>query len=360
MGLLEASDESAAVELLHELGCTDGLPVIVPTPERVDRFVVASGLESSFDLGIMGPLGAATTVEAVAVNAVMAGCLPDHMPIVVATLRALLRSEFDLSEVQSTTHSVSPLVLLNGPVPTACGVASGFGALGPGHRANAAIGRAVRLCLINIGGARPGISDMALLGHPGKFSMCLAEAESSSPWEPMSVAAGFEPGDSVVTVVGVEAPHSVVFVDDADDPDSPRRLLRAVAAVIANTGSNNAFFRVGSAAVLLNPEHAQVLGRAGFSRRDVQVELQRLATNPRGRLQSLNPMFVPRGDPDDEIHAIASPDHILVAVAGGGGLYSSVFPSWGAGAHACPILHERIDADQACELPIRGRVGESG
>lgn len=352
MALLEAADEVAALELLHDLGCTDGLPVVVPTTERVERLILATGLEGSIDLGTMGPLGAATTIEAVAVNAVMAGCLPDHMPIVVAAVRAVLRPEFDLSEVQSTTHSVSPLMVLNGPVPAACGVASGFGALGPGHRANATIGRALRLCMINIGGARPGISDMALLGHPGKFSMCLAEDEVGSPWEPLSVAAGFESGDSVVTVVGVEAPHSMVFVDDADDPDSPQRLLRAVAAVIATTGSNNAFFRVGSAAVLLNPEHAQVLGRAGLTRRDVQVELQRLATNPRGRLQSLNPMFVPRGNPDDDLHAIASPDHILVAVAGGGGLYSSVFPSWGAGAHACPILHERIETDQACEVPL--------
>ncbi|MEN9506570.1 MAG: hypothetical protein RI958_2496 [Actinomycetota bacterium] len=358
--LLAASDESEALELLHDLACTDGFPVIVPTRERVERLVVATGLDGSIDLGIMGPLGSATTIESVAVNAVMAGCLPDHMPIVVAGLRALLRPEFDLSEVQSTTHSVSPLVVVNGPVPAACGVASGFGALGPGHRANASIGRALRLCMINIGGARPGVSDMALLGHPGKFSMCLAEAEAESPWEPLSVAVGFEPSDSVVTVVGVEAPHSVVFVDDADDPDSAYRLLRAVAAVIATTGSNNAFFRVGSAAVLLNPEHAQVLARAGLGRREVQVELQRLATNRRGRLQSLNPMFVPRGDPDDEIHAIASPDHILVAVAGGGGLYSSVFPSWGAGAHACPILHERIETDQACELPARSSVGDAG
>lgn len=353
MAMLEASDEAAALELLHRLGCTDGLPVVVPTRERVARFVLASGLADSIDLGTMGPLGSATTVEAVAANAVMAGCLPDHMPIVVAAVRAVLRPEFDLSEVQSTTHSVSPLVVLNGPLPSACGVASGFGALGPGHRANASIGRALRLCMINIGGARPGVSDMALLGHPGKFSMCLAEAEHESPWEPLSVSAGFSRDDSVVTVVGVESPHSVVFVDDADDPDSPLRLLRAIAAAIATTGSNNAFFRVGSAAVVLNPEHAAVLGRAGLSRRDVQVELQRMATNPRGRLQSMNPMFVPRGGPDDELHAIADPDHIMVAVAGGGGLYSAVFPSWAAGAHACPILHERIDADQACEVPLR-------
>lgn len=351
MAMLEAVDEAAALELLHQLGCTDGLPVVIPTPERVAAMVLASGLDASIDLGTMGPLGAASTVEAVATNTVMAGCVPDHMPIVVAALRALLRPEFDLAEVQATTHSVAPLIVLNGPLPQACDVASGFGALGPGHRANASIGRAVRLCLMNIGGARPGVSDMALLGHPGKFTMCLAEDEAASPWEPLSVAAGFAPDDSVVTVVGVEAPHSVVFVDDADSPDSPARLLRVLAAAIATTGSNNAFFRAGSVAVLLNPDHAAVLARAGLGRADVQRELHRLAVNPRGRLRDLNPMFAGRGDDDDPVPAVPAPERILVAVAGGSGLYSAVFPSWAAGAHACPILHERIETGQACELP---------
>ena len=220
MTLLTALDEADALEQLHLLGCTDGLPVVIPTPERVDRCVLATGLDPTMSLGVMGPLGALTTIERVATNAVMAGCGPDHMPMVVAALRALLRPEYDLSEAQSTTHSTSPLIVISGPLATLCGVAGGFGALGPGHRANASIGRAVRLCLMNIGGAKPGASDMALLGQPGKFTMCMAENIAESPWEPCSVAAGFDPFDSVVTVIGVEGPHSVVFVDDADDPDS--------------------------------------------------------------------------------------------------------------------------------------------
>ena len=253
--------------------------------------MLAAVADPTTSLGVMGPLGASTTIEKVAINAVMAGCEPDHMPIVVATLRALLRPEYDLSEAQSTTHSTSPLVVVSGPLARACGIAGGFGALGPGHRANASIGRAVRLCLMNIGGAKPGVSDMALLGHPGKFTMCLAENVAESPWEPCSVAAGFDPLDSVVTVIGVEGPHSVVFVDDADDADSPQRLLRVVARAIANPGSNNAFFRTGSVAVALNPEHAAVLARAGLGRADVQRELHRLATNRRGDLRRLNPAF---------------------------------------------------------------------
>ncbi|MEO5901423.1 MAG: hypothetical protein ABIR68_15035, partial [Ilumatobacteraceae bacterium] len=259
MSALTAVDEADALEQLHRLGCTDGLPVVIPTRDRVDRCVLATGADPTMSLGVMGPLGAATTIERVATNAVMAGCEPDHMPIVVATLRALLRPEFDLSEAQSTTHSTTPLVVVSGPLAEACGIAGGFGALGPGHRANASIGRAVRLSLMNVGGARPGVSDMALLGHSGKFTMCLTENLDGSPWEPCAVAAGFDPLDSVVTVIGVEGPHSVVFVDDADDPDSPQRLLRVLARAIANPGSNNAFMRTGSVAVAINPDHAAVL-----------------------------------------------------------------------------------------------------
>ncbi len=354
MSVLSAVDEADALAQLHRLGCTDGLPVVIPTPERVERMVLAAVADPTTSLGVMGPLGASTTIEKVATNAVMAGCEPDLMPIVVATLRALLRPEYDLFEAQGTTHSTTPLVVVSGPLARACGIAGGFGALGPGHRANASIGRAVRLCLMNIGGARPGVSDMALLGHAGKFTMCLTENLDESPWEPCSVAAGFDPLDSVVTVIGVEAPHSVVFLDDADDPDSPLRLLRVVARAIANPGSNNAFFRTGSVAVALNPDHAAVLARAGLGRADVQRELHRLATNRRGELRRYNPSFAGAGDDDDELAAVPSPDHVLLLVAGGTGLYSSVFPSWSAGAHANPILHERIETDQACAIPGLG------
>ena len=350
--LLTAIDEADALEQLHVLGCTDGLPVVIPTPERVERLVLAAVADPTTSLGVMGPLGSMTSIEKVATNAVMAGCEPDHMPIVVAALRALLRPEYDLSEAQSTTHSTAPLVVVSGPLARACAIAGGFGALGPGFRANAAIGRAIRLCLMNVGGAKPGVSDMALLGHPGKFTMCLTENVDESPWPACSVDAGFDELDSVVTVIGVEAPHSVVFVDDADDPGSPERLLRVVARSIANPGSNNAFFRTGSVAVALNPEHAAVLGRAGLSRADVQRELQRLATNRRGDLRALLPAFAGPGDDDDEVHAVPTPAQILVLVAGGGGLYSAVFPSWSAGAHANPIIHERIEVDQSCDITL--------
>jgi hypothetical protein len=273
------------------------------------------------------------------------------MTVVVAAIRAMLQPAFDLGEMQSTTHCTAPLMIVNGPVVAHCDIAGSFGALGPGHRANASIGRAVRLCMMNIGDARPGVSDMALLGHPGKFSFCLAEDERSSPWEPMAQAVGYSADDSVVTILGAEAPHSVVFMNDADDSDSPARLLRALAAVVANTGSNNANFSGGALAVALNPEHAQVLADAGMTRHDVQVELQRMAVNTRGQIRSFNTGFIPVGDDADIIPAVRRPDDIVLFVAGGTGLYSAVFPSWAAGAHRNAVVHEVVATGAACELP---------
>ena len=349
--MFNAVNEAEALEVLHQSGCTDGLPVVIPTRDRVDRLVLASGLDSDVDLGAMGPGGGAATVEKLAINAVMAGCLPDQMAVVLAAVRAILQPAFDLGEMQSTTHSTAPLMIVNGPVVGHCDIAGGFGALGPGHRANASIGRAVRLCMMNIGGARPGVSDMALLGHPGKFSFCLAEDETSSPWEPLATAYGYSSDESVVTILGAEAPHSVVFTNDADDKNSPLRLLRALAVAIANTGSNNANLSGGATAIALNPEHAQVLADADMSRSDVQAELQRMAVNTRGQIRSFNTGFIAAGDDNDLIPAVRRPTDIVLFVAGGAGLYSAVFPSWAAGTHRNSVVHEIVATDATCELP---------
>lgn len=349
-----AVDEEAALEALHSAGCTDGLPVVVPTPTRVARMVLASGLDADIVLGSVGPNLGLATVEKVAIAAVMGGCTPDHLPVVLAAVRAVCRPEFDCTEVQSTTHAVSPLLIVSGPARKACGpIASGFGALGPGHRANASIGRALRLVLLNIGGARPGISDMALLGHAGKFTAVLAEDEEASPFPPLHTSLGYETSQSVVTVVGTESPHSVLSVGDADDPSSPTRLLDSLAATIANVGSNNAFFRRGAVVVVLNPDHAAALSVAGFDRSALQRELHTRAVNPRSRLRALNPAFAGGGGDDELIRATARQEDILVLQAGGGGLYSTVFPSWGAGPHGNPWVTEEIDLDQACAIPLR-------
>ncbi len=349
-----APDEHSALEQLHEAECTDGLPVVIPTPQRVDRLVLAAGLDADLVLGEVGPSFGVATIEKVCTNAVMAGCLPDHIPVVIAIVRALLQPEFDLPEVQGTTHAIAPLVIVNGPARLQAGLASTWGALGPGHRANASIGRAVRLILMNIGGARPGRSDMALLGQPGKWGMTLAEDEEHSPFEPMHVDLGFGLDDSTVTVLGVEGPHSVISVVDGDDPTSADRLLNSLAASITNLGSNNHLFRRGSVAVALNPDHASALAKAGHNRTSIQSALFERAGQTRKTLRDLNPSFLsPGGEDDDFVRTLTKPEDVLVFQAGGGGLYSVVFPSWGAGKHGNRWLVERVELDQACEIPSR-------
>ena len=357
--LLEAESEEAALEQLHELGCTDGLPVVVPTPARVDRFVLASGLDADMVLGEMGPAMGIATVEKVAVAAVMAGCIPDHMPLVVAAAKAAADPRFDLGELQATTHCTAPLIIVNGSVRLDCGVASGFGALGPGHRANASIGRALRLCLINIGGGRPGVSDMALLGHPGKFTYCLAEAEEESPFPPLHVSLGFDPADSVVTLLGCEAPHSVIYSDNADDPEDAEKLLYVLSVGLANLATNHAILNSGSALVVLNPKHADVLARANMSRDAVQQRLWELTHLPTADHNRYGGQFGSRFS-TPEYTAFAEPENILIMVAGGSGLYSMVMPSWGGAGHFnCPV-NVIVERDWFCEIPALAGSSDAG
>jgi len=349
--LWSAPDESAALEALHASGCTDGLPVLVPTPERVERMILASGHETDMSLGSMGPQWGNATVGKVAVAAIMAGCLPDHFPVVVAAIKAVCQDTFDLAEIQCTTHCIFPMLIVNGPARMDCGdIASGFGALGPGHRANASIGRALRLTMINIGGARPGEADMSLHGHPGKFTCCFAEDEEHSPFPPLHTSFGYNAEQSVVTILGVEGPHSTIFTGNADDPAAAEGLIDALASVLANTGSNNSHLGGHAAvAIVLNHDHASVLAKHGYTRETLQTALSKRAVTPRETLLKMNPKMLV-GD-EAMIPAVREPQNILVLVAGGSGLYSMVMPSWCAGPHGNVVVHEQIEIGQFCELP---------
>jgi len=343
---LTAPSEEAALERLHEAGCTDGLPVVVPTPARVERMVLASGLDGDASLGQLGPNMGEATVEKAAIAAVMAGCLPDHFPVVVAAVRAVCDPRMDMTEVQATTHSLGPLIVVNGPAVDACGIASGFGALGPGHRANASIGRAIRLAMINVGGGKAGVSDMALLGHPGKFTYCLAEDEENSPFESLAVSLGYGEETSIVTVVGAEAPQSVIFAPDADRNDNSEALLQLLAAGFARPGTNNSVLRGGAGIVVLNPDHARELASGGFGRKEICQRLFDLCDAP--SLQSSSFAAIAGDAPKKCFH---SPEDIIVFVAGGGGLYSMIMPTWCAGPHRNSAVSQIIELNQACEMP---------
>ena len=312
-------------------GWTDGLPVVPPTPELVTAMVEGSGLAADAEVASIAPRMAAATVEKVAINAVMAGCRPEFMPVVVAALRAMARPEFNLAGVQGTTHPVAPLVMVNGPIRERIGINCGSNAFGQGFRANATIGRAVRLVLINIGQGIPGKTDMATFGTPCKFSYCAGENEEKSPWEPYHVEHGMAATDSAVMVHAGEAPHNIQDHASA----SPDELLLTIEGTMNTVGNNNVGL-CGEMLLVLGPEHARILAKNGMSKNDIRQELHRrmrfrfdrisvpLRNWYRNRRPTINV-----GPEVSEISYFDDPAQILIMVAGGPGLHSVVIPSFG-------------------------------
>jgi hypothetical protein len=349
-----AADEEAALEQLHRDELTDGLPVVIPTRRRIDAMVLASGCDPDVSLGTVGPSQASATVEVVAANAVMAGCLPDHFPVVVAAVKAICDPLFDLTETQVTMHPVTPLLIVNGPAREQCGLVSGCGAFGPGHRANAAIGRAVRLVMMNVGGGRPGVSDMSTLGSPAKFSFCAAENEEQSPWPPLHVSRGWRAEQSTVTAITVEGPHSVLCApmpDDMVDMAVPAA-IRTIASAVGSLGSNSTYFSKGDMAVIINPQTAHVLARGGYTREKLQQELVDRSRHSRRVLRQHNPLLIPPG-PDDDIGSPRDPSSLVIAVAGSIGGYVMVCPTLGVSLHHHPSITKEIELNQMCVLPQR-------
>src|SRR5215813_5210629 len=222
---------------LMEHGWGDGLPAIPPTRERVARLLAGSRRGPDEVAAVLVPRLGRATLEAIAANSVMAGALPEHLPVILAAVEAVADPAFNLQAIQTTTHPCSPLVIVNGPIARRLGIHGGGNVLGQGTRANAVIGRALRLVLQNVGGARPGKEDRATQGQPGKYAYCVAENESASPWEPLSVERGFRGEDSTVTVCGSEGPHNI----NDHGSSTAEGIVATVAGTAAIAGSNNIY-----------------------------------------------------------------------------------------------------------------------
>ena len=312
-------------------GWTDGLPIMPPTPELVAAMVEASGLAPDAGVASIAPRGALATVEKVAINAVMAGCRPTCMPVVVAALRALAQPVFNLAGVQGTTHPVAPLIFVNGPIRAQLGINCGSNVFGQGARANATIGRAVRLVLINIGQGVPGKTDMATFGTPCKYSYCAGENEEMSPWEPYHVEHGMAPGSNALMVHAGEAPHNVQ--DHAST--TANELLMTIASTMNTLGNNNVGL-CGEMMLVLGPEHARILAKHGMGKEDIRQELHRrmrlcfdqLGVGLRNWYRNRRPA-IDVGPEVAEIPYLDDPSQILIMVAGGPGLHSMVIPSFG-------------------------------
>lgn len=279
-GRLEFSDVDAAVDLVYEKGWTDGLPVVLPTERRVREVIEYLNLDPQHVVGKIPPRGGIATVEKIAINSVMGGCRPEYVPVVLAAIEAMLEDEFNLFGVQTTDGPPAPLVIVGGPIVDQIGMNYGDGVFGGGSRANAAIGRAVRLIMWNIGGAYPGDVDKTPQGHPGKYAYCIAEYAEANPWEPLHVShGGLEPEGNAVTVFGCEAPHGVFA-----GPGDAEVLLNTIAHSMSTMGSNNAQAG-GQCLVVFGARGAAVADAGGFKRRDVQQYLFEKARIPLGILK---------------------------------------------------------------------------
>lgn len=255
-------DPVAAVnERFYRRGWTDGLPIVPPTLGRVETMLAAVAETKETVIAELDPLKGLATVEKIAINAVMAGCRPEYLPVLIAVVEALASPEFNLRGVQTTDENVTPLLILNGPIVQALDVNAGFGALGPGWQANAAIGRAVRLIMNNLGGGWPGAVSFAGLGQPGRYTLCFAEYEAQSPWPPLHVEHGYGAETSTVTVMRAESAINVTGG------------LPEVASVMGSAASLFTTRYDGHVAVALAPHVAQELASQGWSKADARQHL---------------------------------------------------------------------------------------
>ncbi len=275
--MTEAVDE---FEFFLDKHWSDGLPVVTPTEARVARMLKATRRDPNEVVGLIPPAMEPATVRTVAIHALMAGCKPEYLPVVLGGLTQMLREEFNLNGVQGTMHGVAPLMIVNGPYAKKIGIHGGNGCFGPGFRANASIGRAIRLMLLNLGGGIPGVGSATVFSTPLRYTACLTENTERSPWETLAVSRGYSPDDDVITCAMVESPR--LCYDDVSQ--EPERLLTGIADSMAAMSSWNMHVR-SDMVVAMGPEQATICASAGLSRADVHRKLIEMAQRKVGDLK---------------------------------------------------------------------------
>ena len=325
----------ADIEAFHQ-ACSDrrwsdGLPVIPPTPARVARMLSGSSRPPTAVVATLAPGFGAATVELIAVNAVMAGCLPAHLPVLIAAVEAAADPAFNLQAVQSTTNPVTTWLIVNGPIALALGMNAGINCLGQGNLPNATLGRALRLVMQNIGGAWPAEMDRATHGQPGKFLFCCAENESASPWAPLHADRGFAAGDDAVTVVAASGTLNLnTHSKDADE------LIACLARSMAYPASND-YHYCGEPWMILSPEHASVMAAHGYDKAAVRRMLweqsmmtaSQFAKRDYERTRNARLGELPGFDGSTPVPLSRSPQDIGIVVAGGPGTHSVYVPTFG-------------------------------
>ena len=294
---LEIDETEDLIEACYENGWTDGLPVVPPTPERVEGMLSGTDRDPAELIAAVPPKWGRATVEKVAINAVMAGCKPAYLPLILTAVEAMTNEQFNLHGVQVTTSHVGPMLIVNGPIRKQLEINDGFNLFGQGWRANATIGRALRLVCTNIGGALPGELDRAAFGHAGKYTCCIAEKEEVSPWDALHVDRGFQADDSTVTVFAAAGPQTV----NDHGSNTAEGILNTISQNIAALGNSS-----GETLLVIGVEHAKTISEDGFSKVDVRRYIA------------------------DTTQRYSEEDLLLMVAGGPAGRWTIVVPGWGS------------------------------
>ncbi len=336
---VELGAEEDELEACFERGWTDGLPVVPPTPERVARMLTGTTRSPDEVVAVVPPDLVECTVEKIAINAVMAGCRPEYLPVVLATVEAACTDEFNIHGLLATTWFSGPLVVVNGPIARAIGMNSGVNAMGQGNRANATIGRALQIVVRNVGGGKPGEIDRATLGQPGKYTFCFAENEADSPWEPLHVDRGFAKAASTVTLFAGEGPRGII--DQLSR--TPESLARSFAACLRAT-THPKLALAFDAMLVVSPEHGRVFREGGWSKDRLSEELRSLlqldgAEIVRGAGGIAE--GIPEAFAGSTLPKFRDGGLLIVHAGGGAGLFSAIIGGWASGpAGSQPVTVE--------------------
>lgn len=331
---IDIGESDDVFEFMFDQGLTDGLPVIPPSPERVLRMLGGTKRDPQDVIGVVPPNLAPVTVEKIAINAVMAGCKPEYLPVVIAAVEAITTERFNMHGVLATTHFPTPVIIVNGPIRDRIGMNYRMNVLGQGNRANATIGRAVQLVVRNVGGGRPGGVDRAALGQPGKYTFCFAEFEERSNWEPLHVERGFARDQSTVTVYAGGAPNGII-----DQLSRGARSLATSYGLALATAGHPKQYNHGEIVVVVPPEHVDTFAKDGWSKDQVRERIQVVTARPARELvrdefcaEGLTRAQAERIGLDTLVPKFRSKEMITFVVAGGeAGKFGAYLGGWVSG-----------------------------
>jgi len=332
----QVQDPADAIEFCFQQGWTDGLPVVPPTPDRVSAMLEAARLEPQQQVAFITNRTVSVTAEKVAVNAVMAGCKPEYMPVVVAAVEGIGDPQWSYHGPGTSTGGAAVLMIVNGPIARELEINAGDNLFGPGWRANLTIGRALRLVMRNVCGSLPGLLDRGTLGHPGKVSYVIAENEADSPWAPLHVERGFRPEQSTVTVMAADAPHQ--FYNQLSS--TAQGILTTLADGMRISGN---VMGQPHYAIVIAGEHMHTIARDGWGKKEIRQFVWEHTQNSHAHLKKTQRMSgeVQAGDDTKMRPLVASPDDILVVAAGGrAGAFSAYIPGWGSARSSQAVTKE--------------------